>query len=33
MGLGVDVHGDVDAVKATGEHVAVLLLAVLVRVW
>jgi hypothetical protein len=24
VGLGVDVHGDVDAVKATGEHVAVL---------
>jgi hypothetical protein len=32
MGLGVDVHSDVDAVKATRERVAVLQLAVLVGV-
>jgi hypothetical protein len=24
VGLGVDVHGDIDAVKATGERVTVL---------
>jgi hypothetical protein len=24
MGLGIDVHGDVDVVKATGERVTVL---------
>jgi hypothetical protein len=32
MGLGVNVHGDIDVVKATGERVVVLQLVVLVGV-